>query len=122
MAYLFAFCYKLGSIDLSGFDTSNVTDMSAMFGVCKALKSLDLSSFDTSNVTDMTSMFQGCSSLAEIKMNGDIKTDVVIEDMFVDMPSSGIFYYPLSKKDQYAKFFDGTAIADWTQVGIESAE
>jgi surface protein len=122
MAYLFAFCYKLGSIDLSGFDTSNVTDMSAMFGVCKALKSLDLSSFDTSNVTDMTSMFEGCSSLAEIKMKGDIKTDVVIEDMFVDMPSSGTFYYPLSKKDQYAKFFDGTAIANWTQVDIDSAE
>ena len=47
---------KAISIDLSGFDTSNVTDMSGMFYNSQAT-SLDLSSFDTSNVTDMNGMF-----------------------------------------------------------------
>ena len=49
---------KAGSIDLSSFDTSNVTDMSYMFCSSKAT-SLDLSSFDTSNVTNMSDMFSG---------------------------------------------------------------
>ncbi len=44
------------SIDLSSFDTSNVTNMSQMFHSSKAI-TIDLSSFDTSNVTDMSSMF-----------------------------------------------------------------
>ncbi|ENI0605467.1 BspA family leucine-rich repeat surface protein [Listeria monocytogenes] len=43
-------------LDLSNFDTSNVTDMSFMF-VNSAATSLDLSSFNTSNVTSMQSMF-----------------------------------------------------------------
>ena len=44
------------SIDLSNFDTSNVTCMSGMFNGAQA-KKLDLSSFDTSNVTNMLTMF-----------------------------------------------------------------
>ncbi|EJU4176934.1 BspA family leucine-rich repeat surface protein [Listeria monocytogenes] len=43
-------------LDLSNFDTSNVTDMSFMFAN-SAATSLDLSSFNTSNVTSMRSMF-----------------------------------------------------------------
>ena len=46
------------SLDLSSFDTSNVTDMSWMFEI-SAATSLDLSSFDTSNVTNMSWMFFG---------------------------------------------------------------
>ena len=46
------------SIDLSSFDTSNVTDMSQMFNSSK-VTSLDLSGFDTSKVTTMRRMFRG---------------------------------------------------------------
>lgn len=41
------------SLDLSNFDTSNVTNMNNMFICCKYLTSLDLSNFDTSNVINM---------------------------------------------------------------------
>ena len=41
---------------LENFDTSKVTNMSGMFSVSSAT-TLDLSSFDTSNVTDMWQMF-----------------------------------------------------------------
>ena len=44
------------SLDLSSFDTSNVTNMNGMFWLSQA-SSLDLSSFDTSNVTNMVGMF-----------------------------------------------------------------
>ncbi|WP_207492786.1 BspA family leucine-rich repeat surface protein [Enterococcus faecalis] len=48
---------KLASIDLSGLDTSNVTDMSNMFFSCLSLRNLNLGDLDTSNVTDMSNMF-----------------------------------------------------------------
>ena len=37
--------------------------MSWMFSHCESLKSIDLSSFNTNNVTDMSHMFSGCKSL-----------------------------------------------------------
>ena len=47
------------SLDLSSFDTSNVTDMAFMFSSLISYRggNLDLSHFDTSNVTDMNNMF-----------------------------------------------------------------
>ena len=47
---------KATIIDLSNFDTSNVTDMSYMFDSSQAT-TLDVSNFDTSNVTNMLRMF-----------------------------------------------------------------
>ena len=49
------------SIEVGSFSTSNVTDMQRMFRSSKAT-SLDLSSFDTSNVTDMSYMLQYCEA------------------------------------------------------------
>ena len=44
-------------LDLSKWDTSNVTDMSSMFERLYKIKKLDVSSFDTSHVTTMKNMF-----------------------------------------------------------------
>ena len=52
---------EVETIDLSGLDTSKVTDMSDMFHGCKA-ENIDLSSFDTSKVEDMEGMFYGCKA------------------------------------------------------------
>ncbi len=56
------------SLDLSGFDTSKVTDMGQMFYSCAHLAELDLSSFSTSNVTSMIQMFTGCLSLEKLNV------------------------------------------------------
>ena len=56
-------------IDINGikdWNTSNVTNMSAMFAGCISLETLDLSGFDTSSVTNMIAMFSGCSQLRKI--------------------------------------------------------
>ena len=53
-------CKSLESLDLSGWDTSNVTDMSYMFSNCQYLESLDLSGWDISNVEDVHWMFFKC--------------------------------------------------------------
>ncbi len=67
---MFGSCTSLTSLDLSNFNTSNVTNMNGMFGSCTSLTSLDLSNFDTSKVTSMINMFNGCTSLRTIRMVG----------------------------------------------------
>ena len=72
------------NLDLSNFDTSNVTDMSSMFKICN-VTNLDLSNFDTSKVTDMDSMFY-YSSIQKIKTSPKMK---ITDDM----------YFPSAKAD-----------------------
>jgi len=73
MSYMFYGCSSLTTIKLKNkFNTSQVTNMEYMFGGCKNLISLDLSNFDTSNVTNMSYMFYDCSSLKEIKLTVQI--------------------------------------------------
>ncbi len=69
MGYMFNECSNLTSLDLSNFKTSNVTKMREMFNNCKSLQTLDLSSFNTSNVTDMTGMFYYCSNLTTLDLS-----------------------------------------------------
>ena len=58
MRQMFDHCLLLNSINFSNlFNTNNVTDMCEMFHQCKSIVSLDVSSFDTSNVTNMSRMF-----------------------------------------------------------------
>ena len=63
---LFKGCKKLQRADLSGFDTSNVSDMSHMFDGCARLSDLDISSFDTGACSDMKGMFSHCASLNDM--------------------------------------------------------
>ena len=72
MSSMFSDCTSLVSLDLGGFDTSRVTDMNCMFFDCTSLVSLDLSGFDTdtSQVTDMNCMFDGCGSLKSLDLSG----------------------------------------------------
>ena len=53
--------FKADSLDLSLFDTSNVTNMEGMFENCRA-QSINLASFNTSNVNDMNYMFYKCQA------------------------------------------------------------
>ena len=69
MGFMFQFCDRLTSIDLSNFDTSDVINMTYMFGDCRSLTSLDLSNFDTSNVTYMSYMFTNCYSLTSLDLS-----------------------------------------------------
>ncbi len=67
MAAMFFGSDKLESLDLSGFNTQNVTLMSQMFENCSMLQSIDLTNFNTSQVTGMQNMFKDCPALTEIK-------------------------------------------------------
>ena len=66
---MFSDCRKLTSLEVSNFDTRNVTNMSGMFYYCNELTSLDVSNFDTRNVTGMRSMFNNCEGLINLDVS-----------------------------------------------------
>ena len=77
---MFSGCSSLTSLDLSNFDTSQVTSMAGMFSECSSLTILDLSSFDTSKVTGhyaMMNMFCNCpawNTIDQTKFTGSYVT------------------------------------------------
>ena len=74
------------SIDLSGFNTSQVKGMFNMFLGMSNLTSLNLSNFDTSNVTDMNSMFSGMSNLTSLNLSNFNTSKVTnMRNMFRNM-------------------------------------
>ncbi len=96
LGQMFLTCRTLESVDLSGFDTSNVTDMNNMFRQCWALTELDVSNFDTRNVTNMWGMFYvgeyGTAKLTTIYVSDKFVTDKVADgfnssQVFGDSPS-----------------------------------
>ena len=83
MSEMFYYCEALETLDLRSFDTSNVTNMSKMFSWCKSLKSLDLRNFDTGKVTDMSTMFYYCEALETFDLkNFDTSHVIDMSDMF----------------------------------------
>ncbi len=70
MGHMFRDCSSLASLDLSPLDTSQVTQMEYMFSWCSSLRSFDLSLLDTSRVTNMSGMFCGCASLPSLDLSG----------------------------------------------------
>ena len=88
MSYMFQGS-KATSIDLSSFDTSNVTGMTDMFNE-SAATSLDLSSFDTSNVTSMYEMFR-YSKATNLDLSGFNTSNVTnMERMFSSSKATGL--------------------------------
>ena len=83
MESIFSGCKNLTSLNLSNFDTKNVINMEDMFNGCNNLTSLDLRNFDTQNVTNMKSMFFGCKSLTFLDLKNFNTANVVdMDDMF----------------------------------------
>ena len=66
---MFNGCSALTTLNVSGFDTSQVTSMYSMFSACEKLSSLDVSNFDTSRVTNMCWMFNGCESVSYLNLS-----------------------------------------------------
>ena len=68
MGWMFSECYKLKEIKgINNFNTINANKMNSMFNKCHSLEYLDLSNFNIINVTDMECMFNENFVLKEIK-------------------------------------------------------
>ncbi|WP_294413407.1 BspA family leucine-rich repeat surface protein [uncultured Ruminococcus sp.] len=66
-SFLFYEFKNATSIDLTGADTSKVTDMYDLFCNCEKAETINLGEIDTSNVTRMDLMFNNCYKLKSIK-------------------------------------------------------
>jgi surface protein len=84
---LFYLCFDLESIKFSRtFDTSKIQCMAYMFAKCTSLKSVDVSSFDTSSVGDFMAMFQGCTELKSLDLsNFNVTNGFIFQSMFDEM-------------------------------------
>ena len=83
MVNAFYYCSDLTALDVSNWDTSNVTDMRAVFENCSKLTALDVSNWDTSNVTSLGNVFRSCSKLTTVDVsNWDISKVTSIGSMF----------------------------------------
>ena len=70
MKTLFQQCKELEELDLSSFDTSNVTDMGFMFNNCLKLKKIrGLEKFNTIKVIDMKAIFGQCNEIEMLDLS-----------------------------------------------------
>ena len=92
MSSMFYGCSALTKLNLSSFNTQNVTNMDGMFSYCKALTTLDVSKFDTKNVTDMSGMFSDCYALTTLDVSKfDTKNVTDMRGMFSSNPLTTIY-------------------------------
>ena len=68
-AFMFFNCNNINKIDLSVFNTKNITNMESMFSQCSNLIDIDFSFFNTENVLNMKNMFLLCSNLKHIDLS-----------------------------------------------------
>ena len=80
--YMFWNCSSLTNLNLSNFNTQNVTNMSDMFYHCSSLINLNLSNFNTQNITNMSYMFSDCSSLINLTLS-NFNTQNVINKSYM---------------------------------------
>ena len=69
MEKMFYLCINLKKIIFNGINTSNVKNMASMFAKCKSLETLDLSNFITSSVTTLAYFLSNCISLTTLNFS-----------------------------------------------------
>lgn len=78
---------KLETLNINNFITTSATTMQRMFSSCSSLISLDLSNWETPNLTNTEGMFVGCSSL----MHLDIRK-MTFNNVSTDSSSCGYMF------------------------------
>ena len=106
---MFSGCTDLSSINLSSFDTSNVTQMDTMFNRMESITSLDLSHFNTSNLSTFKDMFGYTTtpSLSTINLNGWDISNISGYGPWGAVNNSLIVYCDQGGSPGTGTFFDG---------------
>ena len=111
MNSIFAECVSLTSLNLSNFNTSQVTNLGGLFYNCKLLTSLDLSALNTSKATYMANIFRGCTSLTSINISHfDTSKATSIKEMFyncLSLTSLDLSNFDTSNVEDMNNMFNG---------------
>lgn len=110
MSYMFRNCKSLTSLDLRGFDVSKVTHVYETFRLCSELRSIDISSWDTSNMTDIGYMFQSDPNLTTIYVSErwDISSNPRSTSMFSGCTSLPNYNYYIT--DSRRAYYGGDGL------------
>ena len=95
---LFESCYNIAEIDLSNFDSSEVTSMASMFSECSKLDNINFGNINTSSVTNMSKMFQNCPGLTQLDLR-TFKTPKLQSIEYMFYGSYNIFSLDLTSFD-----------------------
>ena len=109
MSFMFWNCKNLNYLILENFNTKNVVDMSGMFSFCESLKKIDLSNFITQNVSDMSYMFNKCYNLTTLNLS-NFNTDSInsMKSMFsrcTNLKKLDISNFDLIKEERINSMF-----------------
>ena len=78
---MFHECSALEELNISNFNTNNVTDMSYIFSGCSSLKELNISNLNINNLTYINGMFSKCSYKLKMKIKSQYNN--IKEEVFV---------------------------------------
>ena len=86
--YMFYYCNKIISADLSNFDLSKVENIESMFSNCESLVYVNLNNSNTKNIKNMDSLFDYCTSLNSVNFgNFDTSSVINMNNMFYQCSS-----------------------------------
>lgn len=109
-------CNKLKSIDMTHFDTTNVTSARYAFSYCNAMSTLDLSMCNFSSLTNMDYAFVSMSTLTSLDISSiDLTQLTSYIDTFRSVPVDCLIYV----KDQASKDWMTTKFSRFTNVQIK---
>lgn len=108
---MFCYCTSLSEVDLSALNTEKCEDLSGMFGSCESLTEVDLSVIDTSHVKSFYQLFRGCENLTTVNLEGvDTSSAVMFESMFLgchSLTSLDVSGFDVSSVTNFATMFSG---------------
>jgi surface protein len=87
-------CTSIVSMDLSSWDTLNVTNLFQAFFGCSSLTSLNTTGWDTSGVTSMDSTFRNCTLIDPAVSHWDVSAATAMTNMFLNSGFSQTNYDP----------------------------
>lgn len=106
LANMFKDAKSLQSIDVSGWDVSNIKMMNGMFLNCESLISIDLSDWQWSQVTNMDTMFYGCKNLKNIDVSSLTRAPVSSNSMFEGCTSLESIDFSNVNSDNFMRYSD----------------
>ena len=111
------------SINVSNLDTTNVTDMSEMFSYTTNLQNLDVSNFDTSKVTNMSEMFVYSQAKTLNVSNFDTSNVTNMSSMFsgTQVTTLDVSNFNTSKVTNMNSMFSGTRVTTLDVSGFDTS-
>ena len=110
LSIMFCGCKSLTELDLSMFETSNVTNFNEVFEDCTELKSVNLAGFDASAGQEFRLMFSHCESLTELDLTSfSTPKAVTFKEMFLGctaLKKLDIRFLDTVSGGRYSKYFD----------------